>query len=221
MRLFITGTDTDAGKTYISVGLLKCFKHLGLSTIGLKPVASGCDSHLKNADALLLQQTATIPLDYALVNPYAFMPPIAPHLAAKEVNVTLTVDEIINKMQPVWNIPADIYLMEGAGGWYVPLNQHETMVDVVKKLNFATILVVNIRLGCINHAILTAKAIQHEGVKFLGWIANSASHPYPLASDVITTLKHYIPVPCLGIVNHGEKPEDVISLSLDNLRVTG
>jgi dethiobiotin synthetase len=221
MKLFIAGTDTDAGKTYIAAGLLRLFNQAGLKTIGIKPIASGCDEEGKNADACALQKAASVSLDYEVVNPYAFTPAIAPHIAAMRENREISMQEVAEKIQVACQIPADIYLIEGAGGWYTPINFQETLADLVKMLNIPVILVVNIRLGCINHAILTARSIINDGTTMLGWVANLASLAhYPELSEVIATLKHYLPGQYFGVVHYNEQPEDKLGLVLQNMRVT-
>lgn len=221
MKLFVTGTDTDAGKTYISTGLLRLFNQHGLSTIGLKPVASGCDKSLQNADAVALMQTASVRLGYKYVNPFAFSAPIAPHIAAARDHVSLTVNGVFEKLQPMLNKPADLHLVEGAGGWYVPLNESETMADLVKQLAIPVILVITIRLGCINHALLTARAIKQDCVDMLGWVANfTTEQAVPESAAIIATLKHTLQAPCLGIVNYGDRPEEVLLPSFKYLCVT-
>lgn len=200
MNIFITGTDTGVGKTYISTRLLKHYNEQGLKTIGLKPVASGCEllnGKLYNDDALALQQAASIKLDYDWVNPFAFEPPIAPHIAAMQENKSITIASLSEKLAPALNTPADVRIIEGAGGWLLPLNERETMADFVAQENFAVILVVGMRLGCLNHALLTAHAMQAANINCLGWIANCIDPNMPYLQENIATLKQRLAIPCI------------------------
>lgn len=208
MNIFITGTDTGVGKTYISTRLLNHYNEQGLKTIGLKPVATGCDllnGKLYNDDALALQQAASIKLDYDWVNPFAFEPPIAPHIAAMQENKSITIASLSEKLMHALNTPADIRIIEGAGGWLLPLNERETMADFVAQENFAVILVVGMRLGCLNHALLTAHAIHTAKVNCIGWIANCIDPNMPHLQENIATLKQRLTIPCITD-NHNINP---------------
>ena len=197
-KIFITGTDTNIGKTYVSVKLLQEFNQLGLKTIGIKPVATGCINGY-NEDALLLQQHSSIKLDYRLINPFAFEPPISPNIACTD----LTVDKILHSLQEALNTKADIYIIEGVGGWFAPLNIKETMADLVKKIeDIEIILVVGIRLGCLNHALLTYQAIKNANLNIAGWIANIIDPSAQVIDENIDTLKAYITEPCLKVINY-------------------
>ena len=200
-KLYITGTDTGIGKTYISVNLLHAFNQAGLSTIGLKPIATGANP--ENEDALLLQQAASIKLPYADVNPLAFAPPIAPHIAAAAVNTTLTIDSLNKCMESAFAHPADIHLIEGVGGSHVPLNRHETMADWARVNNFETILVVGVRLGCINHALITLRALQADKVNVIGWIANCIDEGMDAMQENLQALRELLNVPCLAVCHKG------------------
>ncbi len=164
-RFFITGTDTNIGKTYISRGLLKLFNLQGYLTIAIKPIASGCEiiqGELYNQDALTLQQAANILLPYNTVNPICFSPPVAPHLAAQQINQIITVSSIVKQCQSALSTVADVCLIEGVGGWSVPLNQNETTADLLNALAAKVILVVGMRLGCLNHALLILGIIHYN-----------------------------------------------------------
>lgn len=172
---FITGTDTDVGKTTVAAGLLHAARQLGKSTAAGKPVASGCQvtpKGLRNADALALLAECSLPLSYAEVNPVAFEPAIAPHLAAREAGVALTVQSLLKPMQQILARQADFTLIEGAGGWRVPLADQDNLSDLAMALKLPVILVVGVRLGCISHALLTAEAIARDGLPLAGWVAN-------------------------------------------------
>lgn len=200
---FITGTDTGVGKTKIAVALLKTLKQQGHTTAGLKPVSSGCiktAQGLRNEDALSLLGAATLKTPYDWINPFAFEPHIAPHIAAKERGERLSIKIVWESCQPILKSNVDYVVVEGSGGFLVPLNSRETMADLAKKINFPIILVVGLRLGCINHSLLTAQAIESYGLNALGWVG----YPYPLEpemphlQDNIETLKERLNMPYLG-----------------------
>jgi dethiobiotin synthetase len=191
---FITGTDTNIGKTHISIKLLDEFNKLGLKTIGIKPVATGCING-KNEDALLLQKHSSIKLDYHLINPFAFKPAISPNIASPD----LTIDKIWARLEATLNIPADIRIIEGVGGWMAPINSSETMADLVTQFkDIKIILVVGIKLGCLNHSILTYNAIPN----LYGWIANIIDPEMEAIEENISTLKQYIKSPLLRTMNY-------------------
>lgn len=209
-KIFITGTDTHIGKTYISVGLLKLFTQWGYTTLGLKPLATGGirqNSFLYNADALALQQASSVKLAYYRLNPFCFEPPIAPHIAAASLKKTLSVELLKRKTEYGLYYPVDVCLVEGIGGWYVPLNNLETMADYVISCDLSVILVVGIRLGCLNHALLTYQAIQSKKTMLLGWIANCLNPERNDNEAMIVSLKQWLPIPFLGTVEYKEKPE--------------
>lgn len=200
---FITGTDTEIGKTTIAAALLYAARQRGLSTAAVKPVASGCEmtkDGLRNSDALALWQECTLPLTYQDVNPYAFEPAIAPHLAAKEANIALNVAGLVPNVQRILAQQAAFSVVEGAGGWRVPLVAGETLADVAIALQLPVILVVGVRLGCINHAILTAEAIIRDGLPLAGWVANGVSAHVSRWNDNLATLHERLPAPCVGEV---------------------
>lgn len=216
-KIFIAGTDTNIGKTYIATGLLKKFNLQNYQTIGLKPVASGSikvNNKIYNEDALILQKTASIFLDYEQVNPYAFEQAIAPHIAASINNLEIWVKDLSYKITPIFNFNADFLVIEGAGGWYMPLNYQETMADLVKNLNLEVILVIGIKLGCLNHAILTFKAMESEGINIIGWVANCINPYMEYINDNIFTLRKILNKPCLGIVKFNEDPVQVLKFDL-------
>jgi dethiobiotin synthetase len=213
LKIFVTGTDTDVGKTYISTGILKAFNKVHYSTLGIKPVASGCtlqDGILKNSDAIALQTASSIKLTYNEINPFALEPAIAPHIAAQQINYKLSVKVLKEKTAFALQHPADICVVEGAGGWYVPLNDQETIADFVKSVNLRVILVVGIRLGCLNHAILTLRAIQQYSIPVIGWIANTTNPHMKEYYENIATLKTWLTVPHLGTVGFQESVENNI-----------
>jgi dethiobiotin synthetase len=212
LKIFITGTDTNVGKTFISVRLLKALSRQGLKTIGLKPVASGGvqkSGYFYNEDALALQRAASIKLKYADINPFFFTEAVAPHIMAQKVGTRLDVDTIYKKLQVAFTKDADIFIIEGAGGWHLPLNENETMSEVVKKTNLKVVLVVGLRIGCLNHAILTYKAIQQARVPMVGWIANCIDPQMQKVEENMQTLRNFLKIPYLGIINYGDSSETI------------
>ncbi|MBK3866132.1 dethiobiotin synthase [Pseudomonas stutzeri] len=206
---FIAGTDTDVGKTTIAVGLLHAARMAGLSTAAVKPVASGCeptDQGLRNSDALALQAECSPALDYAMVNPFAFAPAIAPHIAAREAGVELTAGCLVRAVQPILARQADFTLVEGAGGWRVPLNAQEYLSALPVQLRLPVILVVGVRLGCINHAVLSAEAIARDGLELAGWVANLVDPATSRLEENLATLAELLPAPCLGRVPRIAEP---------------
>lgn len=200
-HVFVTGTDTEVGKTCISVGLIKVLQQQGLRVAAMKPVASGCewqDGQWQNEDALALIQQADIKLPYSQVNPYAFEPAIAPHLAAEQIGQTILLNRIETQFAAM-QLQADAIVVEGAGGWLVPLNDQQTIADLAKALKLPVVLVVAIKLGCINHALLTVQAIADSGLTLAGWVANDFLQD-PQSTAIIQSLTQRISSPCLGTV---------------------
>ena len=200
---FVTGTDTEVGKTTIAAGLLHAARLRGLSTAAAKPVASGCvrtPEGLRNDDALALLAECTLPMRYEAVNPFAFEPPIAPHLAAREADIELSAARLAEPVQRVLALQADFSLVEGAGGWRVPLAGRENLSDLAVLLGLPVILVVGVRLGCINHALLTAEAIERDGLRLAGWVANVVDPATSRLEENLATLRERLNAPCLGHV---------------------
>jgi len=207
---FITGTDTGVGKTEVSLGLLLLLKKHGFSTVALKPIATGCietPEGLRNNDAQLLQKNITKQLSYSDINPISFFEPIAPHIAAKLVNQPLSVKEIIAACNNTLSVSADFIIIEGTGGWLVPLNAEETMADVAIQFNYPLIIVVGIRLGCLNHALLTVSHIKTTSIPIAGWVANVITPEMPSLFENIQALTERIPAPLLGIIPYQKKVE--------------
>lgn len=200
---FIAGTDTDVGKTTIAAGLLRAARQHGLSTLAAKPVASGCvvtPKGLRNSDALALIDESSIKLPYEKVNPFAFEPAIAPHIAAREAGVALNVPTLLQAMRHVLAQNADFTLVEGAGGWRVPLSGQANLSDLAIALKLPVILVVGVRLGCINHALLSAEVIARDGLQLAGWVANIVDPRTSRLEDNLSSLAERLPAPCLGRV---------------------
>jgi dethiobiotin synthetase len=207
---FVTGTDTDVGKTLIAAGLLIAANAKGLSTAALKPVAAGCEltpSGLRNADALLLQRVISLDLPYEQINPVALAPAIAPHIAAAQAGLKLSADRLAGICRGVLMQRADLTLVEGAGGWRVPLNGREFLSRLAVELQLPVILVVGMRLGCINHAVLTAEAIARDGLRLAGWVANRCQAELSCYEENVQTLKGLLQAPCLGEVPYLAMPE--------------
>lgn len=215
MHVFITGTDTGVGKTYVSTYLLNAFKNQGYQTLGIKPIATGCNEYMQNEDALALQKASSIQLPYEKINPFAFSPPIAPHIAAQKANRKLSVSSLLTSINPLLQQAVDLCLIEGVGGWQVPLNDKETMADFVVAQQLPVILVVGMRLGCLNHALLTANAIQQSGAKLLGWIANCIEPDMPYLQENIDTIYERLTMPCLEVINH--RQQNLKSVTFDTL----
>lgn len=220
--LFITGTDTDVGKTHVACAIVAALKQQGLRAAVMKPVASGCiqtADGLRNDDALKLMSIASVSQAYEQVNPYAFEPAIAPHLAAQQAGVEIQLNEI-EKQYFKTAIHADVCVVEGAGGWMVPLNDDETIADLASQLQLPIILVVGMKLGCISHALLTIEQIEREALPVVGWVANQLEPQMERIEENIQTLEQRIPYPLLGVIEHNKNisPEDIAhSLTLPPL----
>lgn len=203
-RFFVTGTNTGVGKTLISTALLATARDSGLTTVGLKPVAAGCevtDEGLRNADALSLLAQSSLPLSYDEVNPVALAPATAPHIAAAEAGRRLSAERLAGFCRGIMLQPMDLLLIEGAGGWRVPLNERETFADLAKILQLPVILVVAMELGCINHALLSAEAIQRDGLKMAGWVANQVCpEKMDRYHETLASLQARLPCPMIGAV---------------------
>ncbi len=200
---FITGTDTGVGKTLVAAALMNRHAALGRRVVGMKPVASGSDltaDGFRNEDALGLMGQATVSHPYSRVNPYAFGPPIAPHLAAEEAGVTIDLSHLVATYRLLAE-QADVVIVEGAGGWRVPMGRDALLSDLPETLGLGVIVVVGLRLGCINHAILTCEAILQTGkAPLVGWIANCIDPGFEASSGNLATLHDRLPTACLGVV---------------------
>ncbi len=206
MSYFITGTDTGVGKTLLSCALLHGFAAQGKQVTGFKPVAAGCDEHDHNEDALALRAASTLQPGYGQVNPYCFPRAVAPHLAARHVGVCIELQRILTSYHELAG-QADEVVVEGAGGFLVPLNEDLTFADMARELNIPVILVVGMRLGCINHALLTMAAIEAHQLECAGWIANVLDETMPALQENIDALRERITAPLLGIVPYQASPD--------------
>jgi len=201
--IFITGTDTGVGKTVVAAGLVRLLAGQGRRVIGLKPVASGAEptpQGLRNADALALSAEGAVRVPYALTNPYCFEPAIAPHLAAAEAGVEVPVDKLIGWYEQV-SADAEVAVVEGAGGWQVPLHPGGFLSDLPERLGLGVILVVGLRLGCLNHARLSFEAIVRSGrCPFLGWIGNRIDPQFERLDGNLATLADLLGGPPLAVL---------------------
>ncbi|AUH53388.1 dethiobiotin synthase [Chromobacterium sp. ATCC 53434] len=196
---FITGTDTEIGKTHSAVELIRLYRGQGRTVLAMKPVASGCEilpdgGWLNDDVARLVAATGQTDLD--LMNPYRFLPPVSPHIAAREAGVEIELSRIGEHYRRL-SAQADIVLVEGAGGWLAPLSDTLFMADLAQSLALPVILVVGMRLGCINHALLSARAIVDSGLELAGWVANCAQPPQAAYAENLATLRRHIPAPLL------------------------
>ena len=206
---FITGTDTDSGKTICSKALLETASALGYSTVAYKPIAAGCETinkQLCNSDALLLKTSSSVKLNYTEVNPIAFEPAIAPHIAASIENKFIDFNLLTNGLNTLKSKSADLCFIEGAGGWRLPVDNTRYLSDWVVEQNLDVILVVGMKLGCLNHAILTYQAIIQDGLNVVGWIANSPMQKMPYYDDNLNTLKAQIQSPLIAELTHLDDP---------------
>ena len=197
---FITGTDTEVGKTWATLAIMAALKGEGYKVGGMKPVASGCEETgegPRNEDALLIRSLCSEQFPYEQINPCAYLPPIAPHIAAARCGRPVDLAAIRSAYDLVRQ-RSDVVIVEGIGGWSVPLGKSLMLADVVRALDLPVLLVVGLRLGCINHTLLTAESIQSAGFRFNGWIANPIDENYSTVDETITTLEQHLPSPCLG-----------------------
>lgn len=204
---FITGTDTNVGKTFVTVALMRYFRQQGKTVLGMKPVASGCivgQDGLRNEDALLLQRHASKQVDYHLINPYAFELPVSPHIAAQEVGQEVELS-VIKKNYQVLKEQAELVLVEGIGGWLAPINQSADVADLAIFLQLPVILVVAIRLGCISHARLSYAAIKSSGIACAGWVANCTEESMLKRQENIETITQNVQAPLLGVMPYSKE----------------
>ena len=195
--LFVTGTDTGVGKTRVAVALIHALRAQGLRVAAMKPVSAGNTPGELNGDVVALLRAANVEADLRDVNPYAFAEPVAPHIAAQQAGVHIALDYIAAAYARL-AAAADVVVVEGAGGWCVPLNEHEDMADLAQRLGLPVVLVVGLRLGCLNHALLTAESIAQWHVPWAGWVANHVDPEMARQAENIAALHARLPAPCLG-----------------------
>lgn len=215
---FIAGTDTGVGKTTVARALLIALNARGYRTAAMKPVASGCSvtaDGLRNADAETLRSTCSVSLAYETVNPYAFEPAIAPHIAAHQAGRPILIPSIVATYDDIVRNRPDRIIVEGVGGWRVPLNDRQTTAELAAALGLPVILVVGLRLGCLNHALLTARDIARSGIVLTGWVANTVTEAMPAMAENIATLRASLSAPLLALIPYA--PADTWMFPLDAL----
>ena len=196
--LFVTGTDTGVGKTRVAVALIHTLRAQGLRVAAMKPVSAGSAPGELNEDVVALMQAANVEAEVSDVNPYAFADPIAPHIAAQLAGVTIELAIIVAAYARLAAM-SDVVVVEGAGGWRVPLNEHEDMADLAQYLGLPVVLVVGLRLGCLNHASLTAESIALRHLPWAGWVGNHIDLSMAQQAANLDALHRRLPKPCLGV----------------------
>ncbi len=207
--IFVTGTDTSAGKTYVGVALVRALVRLGLRVAVMKPVASGSDATpdgLRNSDAIALAQAANVSAPYHIINPYCFIPPISPHIAADEAHISIDLGTIRERCDSL-RAGADLIVVEGAGGWYAPISASHTMADIPAALGLPVVLVVGLRLGCLNHALLSKQAIERGSAPYFGWVANSIDPVFERSRENVATLERSLEGTALAALPFGGDSE--------------
>lgn len=200
--VFVTGTDTGVGKTQVATALLHVLRTLGRSAVGMKPVAAGAErvgGAWVNEDVALLRQAASIEAPAEWVNPYLFRDAIAPHIAAERKGVRIEIPRIVEACENLARL-ADWVVVEGAGGFRIPFDRQKDSADLAVALNLPVVLVVGMRLGCLNHALLTAEAIERRGLRLAGWVANRIDADMAAFEENLATLEARLPAPCLASV---------------------
>jgi len=211
-KLFITATDTDAGKTLVACALTQALINQGLNVSTFKPLSAGCeliDGQLVNDDAYKLQQLSNCQQKLHQVNPFAFEEPIAPHIAAKKLAQVITTHDIQRAFKEHCDIPCDFSITEGAGGWRLPLGNGQFLSEFVQQEQMAVILVVNMKLGCLNHATLTYESIKNDGLNVVGWVANCPEE-MPYLTENINELTNIIEAPMLGQIGYVTNSEEAV-----------
>ncbi|STQ89978.1 dethiobiotin synthase [Iodobacter fluviatilis] len=207
---FVTGTDTDVGKTIATAQLLRAFVAGGQLAVGMKPVAAGCEwrnGQLWNSDVAAHAAASNIAAPAHLACPYLFEAPVSPHLAAKDAAQVLDLDLMVSAANALQAL-ADVVLVEGAGGWFSPLSEDASMADLATRLQAPVILVVGMRLGCLNHAMLSAKAILAAGLPLAGWIANQPDSVMPRYAENVQYLQTHLPAPLLAEIAYSPQALD-------------
>lgn len=216
MNFFVTGTDTGVGKTLVCCSLLHAFAARDIKVAGMKPVAAGCEENGINEDVKELRKATNILASLGQINPYSFLHPIAPHIAARNSGVQINFERILESFKELTSL-ADVVIVEGAGGFLVPLNETQDISDLVETLDIPVILVVGMRLGCLNHALLTECAIISRGLKFAGWVANILDQDMSALDENILSLQQRISAPLLGIIQFQSTADPRLIASLINL----
>ncbi|MEI7430522.1 MAG: dethiobiotin synthase [Betaproteobacteria bacterium] len=211
MAWFVTGTDTEVGKTFSACTLLHALKNKGIKAVGMKPIAAGTDANGKNDDVEALMAAAEVQASRELINPYLFQPAVAPHIAAAEEGRRIKLEPILAAFKTLLGM-ADAVLVEGVGGFCVPLGPQLDTADLAEQLGLPVILIVGMRLGCINHALLTQQSIAARGLKLVGWIANRIDPGMARFEENLDALKARIEAPLLGIIPANSTPEGAARL---------
>ena len=201
---FVTGTDTGVGKTRVAAGLIAALRQQGQRVAGMKPVASGCvmtPDGLRNEDALALCEASGLAVPYDWVNPYAFAPPIAPHIAARDAGQPIRFDVLVEALGRL-QTQAECVVVEGVGGWRVPLGPDGDVADLAVHLGLPVVLVVGLRLGCLNHAALTVADMRRSGLPLAGWVASAVDPDFAREAENLVALAGILALPCLGILAH-------------------
>ena len=201
---FVTGTDTGVGKTLIACALLRAFARTGKSVVGMKPVAAGREGG-RWADVEALAHASTVSARAQIVNPYALEPAIAPHIAAELAGLEIGLESIARAYEELSRL-ADVVVVEGVGGFLVPLNAAQTGADLAMRLGLPMVLVVGMRLGCLNHALLTRRQIEASGLRCAGWVANCIFPDMPHLDGNIRALEQRLDCPLLGVVPFLREP---------------
>jgi dethiobiotin synthetase len=218
--VFVTGTDTGVGKTVVAAALIRALVRGGFAVAGMKPVASGAEltpAGLRSADALALIAAANVAAAYERVNPYCFAPPIAPHIAAREAGVVIDVARVRASFDALARC-ADCVVVEGVGGWATPIGAGQTMGDVACALGLPVVLVVALRLGCLNHALLTARALAADGARLAGWVGNSIAPDFERKAANIAELELLLKEPAAMIVSYTSQLPEALELPPAALR---
>lgn len=216
MSYFVTGTDTGVGKTLISCALMHAFAARDQRVVGMKPVAAGCDDNDQNEDVKQLRAACNVLASYGQINPYSLYHPIAPHIAARNAGISIDFERIMTSFRELTS-QADVVIVEGIGGFKVPLNEKQDSADLAQQFKLPVIMVVGMRLGCLNHALLTADAIAAYGLKLAGWVANVLDADMPALRDNIAALEKRLHAPLLGVVEHQASPDAHVAAAQLNI----
>jgi len=218
MNYFVTGTDTGVGKTLVSCALLHAFAAQGLRVVGMKPVAAGCDDDGRNEDVQQLRAASNVLASLGQINPYSFLQPVAPHIAARNAGVRIEFARILTSYRELVS-QADVVVVEGIGGFNVPLNEVQDSAELAQQLELPVILVVGMCIGCLNHALLTADAVRANGLRLAGWVANVLQPDMAVLADNIATLELRLNAPLLGVIDYQALPDARVAATQLNIEL--
>jgi len=218
MNYFVTGTDTGVGKTLVSCALLHAFAAQGLRVVGMKPVAAGCDDDGRNEDVQQLRAASNVLASLGQINPYSFLQPVAPHIAARNAGVRIEFARILTSYRELVS-QADVVVVEGIGGFNVPLNEVQDSAELAQQLELPVILVVGMCIGCLNHALLTADAVRANGLRLAGWVANVLQPDMAVLADNIATLEQRLNAPLLGVIDYQALPDARVAATQLNIEL--